>query len=156
MQELATDREVVVRRVINGPRRLVFMAWTEARHLARWFGPAGFSVTTSSFDFRVGGVWDFVMHGPDGTDFRNRVHFLEITPPERIRYEQGARAGDPDMFETTVSFAERDGGTEITLHTVFRTKAQRDHVVENFGAIEGGHQTLARLDDYVAELAAAE
>jgi uncharacterized protein YndB with AHSA1/START domain len=156
MQELATDREVVVRRVINGPRRLVFMAWTEARHLARWFGPAGFSVTTSSFDFRVGGVWDFVMHGPDGTDFRNWVHFLEITPPERIRYEQGARAGDPDMFETTVSFAERDGGTEITLHTVFRTKAQRDHVVENFGAIEGGHQTLARLADYVAELAAAE
>jgi uncharacterized protein YndB with AHSA1/START domain len=152
MLELATDREVVIRRVINAPRRLVFTAWTEVRHLERWFGPTGFSTTTSSFEFRPGGVWDFVMHGPDGTDYPNWARFLEIAPPERIRYEQGARAGDPDMFETTVTFDERDGGTEITLHTVFRTKAQRDHVVEHYGAIEGGHQTLVRLEEYLGEM----
>jgi uncharacterized protein YndB with AHSA1/START domain len=58
------DGEIVVRRMVDAPRRHVFAAWTEARHVARWFGPTGFSVTTSSFEFRVGGVWDFVMHGP--------------------------------------------------------------------------------------------
>jgi uncharacterized protein YndB with AHSA1/START domain len=156
MLELETDREIVVRRTIAGPRRLVFAAWGEARHLARWFGPTGFSTTTSSFEFGPGGVWDFVMHGPDGTDYPNWIRWLEIEPPARLRFEQGTRAGDPDMFETTVSFEERDGATEITLHSLFATKAQRDHVVEHYGAIEGGHQTLARLEEYVRELAAAE
>jgi uncharacterized protein YndB with AHSA1/START domain len=150
MSDIPSEREITIGGVIDAPRRHVFAAWTEARHLARWFGPEGFSVTTSSFEFREGGVWEFVMHGPDGTDYDNWVQWQEIAAPERIRYRQGAHAGDAAMFETRVTFEERDGGTEITLHSVFATKAQRDHVVDNFGAIEGGHQTLARLAEFVA------
>lgn len=77
------DREIVVSRVINGPRRVVFEAYTELRHLSRWWGPDGFTITTRSFEFSPGGHWDFVMHGPDGTDYPNHVEWLEIVRPER-------------------------------------------------------------------------
>ena len=67
------DREVVVSRMIDAPRELVFEAFTEMRHLSRWWGPEGFSTTTRAFAFRVGGIWDFVMHGPDGTDYQEWI-----------------------------------------------------------------------------------
>ena len=66
-QSATADREIVISRVIDAPRELVFEAFTEVRHLSRWWGPDGFTTTTKSFEFRVGGEWDFVMHGPDGT-----------------------------------------------------------------------------------------
>ncbi|MGI8527779.1 MAG: SRPBCC domain-containing protein [Pseudolabrys sp.] len=67
-------------------RALVFSAWTDPKHLAQWWGPNGFTTTTSQFEFRVGGVWRFVMHGPDGRDYQNRVTFEQIVPNERIVY----------------------------------------------------------------------
>lgn len=149
------ERQIVTTRVIGGPRELVYRAWTEARHLARWFGPHGFSITTRSFEFRQGGVWEFVMHGPDGTDFPNWIEWREIVPRERISYRQGAHASDPDMFEGTVTFADREGGTEIRLRALLATKARRDYLAENFGAVEGGRETLERLDAYVGELESA-
>jgi len=154
--EREEDRQIVTTRVIDGPRRLVYEAWTDPRHLARWFGPHGFTLTTHAFEFQVGGVWEFEMHGPDGTVYPNRIEWREIVPGERIAYGQGSRADDPDAFETTVTFTDRDGGTEITLRSLFKTKAQRDYVVEHFRADEGGRQTLERLDRYVAELASVE
>lgn len=144
------DREVRVSRLIEGRRELVYAAFTEVRHLAHWFGPDGFSTTTRVFDFRPGGVWEFTMHGPDGTDYPNRIDWRVIVPGERIEYTQGARADDPEAFETTVTFESRDGGTMVTLRSVFRTKAQRDRVVERYGAVEGAHQTLGRLAAYIA------
>lgn len=152
--EGSADREILVRRTIDGPRHLVFRAWTDPDHLAQWWGPHGFTTTTRSFDFRVGGVWEFLMHGPDGTDFPNRVQYREIVPPERIVYTQGQHANDPEAFVSSVSFEARGDTTEITLRTTFATKAQRDAVVERFGALEGAHQTLQRLDDYVGTLRA--
>lgn len=154
--EAEAEREIVISRVIDGPRSLLFRAWTETRHLARWFGPHGFTTTTRAFEFRPGGVWDFDMTGPDGTVFPNWVEWSEIVPGERIAYRQGERADDPDAFETTVTFVERAGGTEITLRTLFRTRARRDYVAESFGAIEGGHETLERLGGYVEELRTAD
>src|ERR1700754_2859002 len=66
-QSATADREIVISRVISAPRELVFEAFTEVRHLSRWWGPEGFSTTTRAFEFRVGGEWDFVMHGPGRT-----------------------------------------------------------------------------------------
>lgn len=150
--EREEDRQIVTTRVIDGPRHLVFRAWTEARHLARWFGPRGFTTTTRAFEFRPGGVWEFEMHGPDGTAYPNWIEWQELVPPERIVYRQGGRADDPNAFETTVTFAERAGGTEITLRTLFITKAQRDFVAEHHHAVEGARETLERLGGYVGEL----
>ena len=91
------------------------------------------------------------MHGPDGTNYANHVEWQEIVAPERLRYEQGSGPGDPHSFQTRVTFREVGESTEITLRSLFRTKAQREHVVEHFGDIEGGHQTLGRLAAYVEE-----
>lgn len=151
-----SDRTIVVSRTIDGPRRLVFEACSQVRHLAQWYGPDGFTTTTRALDFRVGGVWEFIIHSPDGTDYPNHVKFREIVAPERIVMLHGERAGDPKAFVSTISLIERGETTEIILHTVFKTKEQRDEVVERYGAIEGGHQTLGRLAVYVAELGAGE
>jgi len=152
--ERVKDRQIVVTRVIAGRRDLVFRAWTETRHLARWFGPHGFTTTTRVFEFRPGSVWDFDMVGPDGTVYPNYIEWQAIVRPERIVYRQGAVADDPDAFETTVTFAEHAGGTEVTLRTVFKTKAQRDYVAEHYRAVEGGHETLERLAAVVEDLGA--
>jgi len=154
--EREEDRQIVTTRLISAPRELVFRAWTDPRHLERWFGPYGFTTTTRVFEFRPGGVWEFEMHGPDGTVFPNLIEWVEIVPPELLRYrQQGGRDDDQNAFETTVTFADRDGATELTLRTIFRTKAQRDYVAENYGAVEGAIETLARLTAYVGELEGA-
>src|ERR1700712_1587037 len=90
------DREIVITRLINASPALVFEAFTEVRHLSRWWGPEGFSTTTRAFEFRVGGSWDFVMHGPDGTDYQEWISWTEIAPPERIALLHGESRGDPN------------------------------------------------------------
>ena len=95
------DREIVISRVIDAPRELVFEAFTEVRHLSRWWGPEGFTTTTRSFEFREGGAWDFVMHGPDGTDYSEWITWTEIVPPERIALPHGESRDDPNAFEST-------------------------------------------------------
>jgi uncharacterized protein YndB with AHSA1/START domain len=152
--EADAGREIVVSRTIAGPRRLVFAAYTDVRHLAHWWGPHGFSTTTRAFEFRPGGVWDFIMHGPDGAAYPNRIEWREIVPPERIVYLHGEGADDPRAFVSTVTLVERDGATEITMRTVFPTREQRQEVVERYHAIEGGQQTLSRLAAYLATLPA--
>src|SRR5918998_1608649 len=91
--------------VIDAPRERVFEAFTEVRHLSRWWGPEGFTTTTRAFEFRVGGEWDFVMHGPDGTDFQEWIYWTEIAPPERIALLHGESGGDPNAFESVLTFA---------------------------------------------------
>src|SRR6185503_13155145 len=88
-QSATADREMVISRVIAAPRELVFEAFTAVRHLSRWWGPEGFTTTTRALEFRVGGEWDFVMHGPDGTDYQEWISWTEITPPERIALVHG-------------------------------------------------------------------
>jgi uncharacterized protein YndB with AHSA1/START domain len=146
------DREIVISRIIGAPRALVFEAFTEVRHLSRWWGPEGFTTTTRAFEFRVDGEWDFVMHAPDGTDYQEWIRWTEIAPPERIALLHGEHRGDPNAFETVLTFAAEDAGTRIELRAVFRTKEQRDEAVEKYHAIEGGRQTLDNLDAYVSEI----
>jgi uncharacterized protein YndB with AHSA1/START domain len=150
----ATEREIVVSRTIEGPRALVFEAFTDADRLGEWYGPDGFTTTTHRFEFRAGGVWDFIMHGPDGIDYPNYIEFREIVPPERIVQLHGDYANDPNAFLSTVTFVERGAATEVTMRALFKTKELRDDVAERFSAIEGGRQTLGRLAEYVAKRAA--
>ena len=148
-------RELVVTRVIDAPRELVFEAWTDPKHLAQWWGPNGFSTTTHSFDFRPGGVWRFVMHGPDGRDYQNRITWDEIARPERLTYHHGdGEDVEPVEFRTVVTFAALGGKTRLTLRAVFPNAAERDRVVREHGADEGAQQTVGRLADYVAQMEA--
>src|SRR5258708_16761534 len=89
------DREIVVSRVIEGPRRLVFDAYTSAAHLAQWCGPKGGKITTHAFDFKPGGVWDATIEGPDGKSYPNHWEWKEIVPPERIVWLYGMGTNGP-------------------------------------------------------------
>ena len=92
-QSATADREIVISRVISAPRELVFEAFTEVRHLSRWWGPDGFTTTTRAFEFRVGGVWDFVMHGPDGTDYQEWITWNNTPSPSRSNTTGGGGEG---------------------------------------------------------------
>jgi uncharacterized protein YndB with AHSA1/START domain len=152
-ESATADREIVISRVIDAPRELVFEAFTKVQHLSRWWGPQGFTTTTRAFEFRVGGVWDFVMHGPDGTDYQEWISWTDITPPERIALLHGERRGDPNAFESVLTFAPEGATTRIEMRTVFPTQKLRDDAVHKYRAIEGGKQTLSKLAAYVTALA---
>jgi uncharacterized protein YndB with AHSA1/START domain len=151
-QSATADREIVISHVINAPREVVFQAFTDVRHLSRWWGPDGFTTTTRSFEFRVGGEWDFVMHGPDGTDYQEFITWTEILPAELIALLHGEFRGDPNAFESVWTFAADGEATRIEMRTVFPTRELRDEAVEKYHAIEGGHQTLSNLAAYVTEI----
>src|SRR3954452_24210355 len=146
------DREIVLSRMIGAPRELVFEAFTGVRHVSRWWGPEGFTTTTRSFEFRAGRAWDFVMHGPDGTDYQEWITWTEIVPPERIALVHGESRGDPNAFESVLTFEPAGEETRIVMRSVFPTTELRDEAVEKYHAIEGGEQTLRNLAGYVAEL----
>jgi uncharacterized protein YndB with AHSA1/START domain len=151
-------RSIIGMRIFDAPRDLVFSAFTDPKHLAQWWGPDGFTTTTHSFDFRPGGTWRFVMHGPDGRDYQNRVTYDEIVPSERIVYHHGG--GDdvePVQFSTTVIFEDTGTGqTRLTWHGKFPSAEARARVIKDYGADKGLVQTMARLDDYVSAMASAE
>src|SRR5918994_1330108 len=153
-QSATADREIVISRVISAPRELVFEAFTEVRHLSRWWGPEGFSTTTRSFEFRVGGEWDFVLHGLNGTDYTEWITLTEIAAPERIALLHGESRDDPNAFESVLTFAPDGAATRIEMRTVFPTRELRDEAVEKYHAIEGGRQTLSHLAAYVVEIVA--
>jgi len=146
------DREIVISRVIDAPRELVFEAFTDVRHLSQWWGPMGFTTTTHAFEFRVGGEWIFVMHGPDGTDYEEWISWTEIVAPERIALLHGESRDDPKAFESLLTFEPYGDATRIGMRTLFRSKEQRDEAVHKYHAIEGGQQTLGNLAAYVAGL----
>ena len=147
------EREIVMTREYDAPRELVWKAWTEAEHLTKWWGPDGFTTTIHEIDVRPGGMWRFIMHGPDGTDYPNRAVYREVSPPARLTYDHGDDIDDdPNAFDVTVTFDDLGGGrTRVTNHLVFRTAEQRSAAI-GFGAVELGNQTMARLGRYLAEM----
>jgi uncharacterized protein YndB with AHSA1/START domain len=147
------DREIVITRVFDSPRDVVFQAWIDPQHIGSWWGPKGFTTTTYQMDVRPGGVWRFVMHGPDGVDYQNKIVYLEIMKPERLVYDHGDEA-DAGHFRVTVTFADQGGKTKLTMRSVFKSAAERDEVVTKYHAIEGGNQTLDRLAEHLATKAA--
>ena len=142
------DREIVITRRFDVHRDLVWRALSEPEHLIQWWGPTGFTNTFHEIDVRPGGVWRFIMHGPDGTNFDNYVRFLEVVERERLVFDQGSRADDV-MHSSSIVLEDADGGTLVTLRVIFPTRARRDEVVKKFNAIEGGNQTLARLAEHL-------
>lgn len=139
------EREIVVSRIIEGPRRLVFEAFTDVAHLGRWWGQPGATITTRSFEFRSGGVWDATIHGPDGNSYPYHITWREIVPPERLVWLYGSGKDDPHAVLTTVTLAERGTATEVTLRLLFGSKEERDQRVERYHAAEGARQSLDRL-----------
>lgn len=153
----SSDREIVLTRDFNAPRELLWKAWTDPEQVVKWWGPRGFTTTIETMDFRVGGVWKHVMHGPDGTNYPNKCIFKEIVPNERIVYSHGGGREDGGApgatFVATWTFESLGADkTRMTGRMVFPTAEARDLVVREYGAIEGGRQTLERASEHVAAM----
>lgn len=140
------DREIVASRVFDAPRELVFDMWTDPKHVSQWWGPRGFTTTTYEMDVRPRGVWRFVMHGPDGVDYQNKIVYIEVARPERLVYSHS----DGTEFHATVTFVEEGKKTKLTMRMVFDSAAERERVATKFGAVEGLTQTLERLAEMLA------
>jgi len=151
--ENTADREIVISRIFDAPRELVWEAMTDPRHVVHWWGPRGFTSSIETMDVRPGGVWQFVMHGPDGVNYPNRHVFTEVTKPGRIVMTHGGhRENGPSVnalatwtFETV-----EPSRTRVTIHMIFPTAEDRAFVVKEFKAIDGGNQTLTRLGEFLA------
>ncbi len=149
-----SNREIVLSRVFDAPRDVVFDAWSSPEHLDRWWGPEGFRNVTLSMDFRVGGAWRYIMHGPDSVDYPNRMDYTEIAAAERIAYLLSDDVANAEpAFDGVTTFAEVSANrTEVTMRVIFESEEERARQIEEVGAIEGGKQTLARLAAYLKNI----
>ena len=152
---LVGDREIAATRIFDAPRELVWKVWTDPEHVGNWWGPNGFTTTIHSMEVKPGGVWRYVMHGPDGRNYRNKVTYLEVVAPERLVYELGSDSDDevgytePVNHHVTVTFRDQGGKTRVDMRMVFVSAKARTHVIETYGAFEGLKQHLARLGAYL-------
>jgi uncharacterized protein YndB with AHSA1/START domain len=150
-----SGRELRASRTFDAPPELIFKVWTDPEHIARWYDPTGFRTTTHSMDLRVGGVWRYTMHGPDGRDYENIMSFLEVDRPRKLVYKHGDAAGtEPVGHMTTATFEPEAGGTKtrVTMTLVFDSEESLQHVVKTYGALEGAKQHMARLEEYLGTL----
>jgi uncharacterized protein YndB with AHSA1/START domain len=150
----ATDRTLVITRIFDAPRRLVFKAWTDPKQLTRWWGPHGFTNPVCELDLRPGGAIRIDMRGPDGVVYPNRGVFREIVEPERLVFTSGFDDGvGKTRFEvlTTVTFAEQGGRTMLTVQAVV-IKSTPEAAPMLAGMEAGWDQSLERLDALVTNL----
>ncbi len=144
---VASENEIVATRELDAPRELVWAAWTEPEHVARWWGPRGFTNTIQHMDVRPGGRWRLVMHGPDGTDYPNEWQYVELARPERIVMEHVSAP----RFRSVATFVERGGRTTVTVRSIFGSAAERERVVKVFHADEGLRENVEKLGEYLGE-----
>lgn len=149
-----SDREIVMERVFNAPRELVFKVWTDPEHVKKWFGPEGFTNTILEMDVRPGGTWRFIMHGPDGRDFPNKVVFTEVVKPELLTYTHTDDSGSAEgiSFEVTVRFEDQGNQTKLVMRSVFQSAEILDYLKKNFYVVEGGIQHLNCLEKYLKSI----
>ena len=147
------DREIVLSRVIDAPRSMVYAAWTDPDQIQQWFGPEGMAIKTREIDLKPGGVWRFDMVTADGTRYSNRMVFLRMEAPAFIEVLHGAdQDSDPGRFRMLVTFDEQSNGkTVLTLRQLHPSKEQRATKL-GFGAVEYGGQTLQKLARHIANL----
>jgi len=141
------DRDIATARTLDAPRELVFTAFSDRNHLMHWWGPRGFTSTFHEFDMRPGGVWRFVLHGPDGANYENESVFIEVAKPERIVFKH---VSGP-QFEMRITLAEHGRQTRLTWRMLFESAAECNKV-KKF-AVDATEQNLDRLEARLATMA---
>lgn len=143
--ENTSSREMRITRTFKAPIALMWEVWTQAGHIANWWGPTGFTNTIHTMDFTEGGEWKFTMHGPDGKDYANRSVFKEIVPFEKIVFEHY----NPH-FITTVIFEANGDETTIDWTMLFDNEEMREIIVNVHKADEGLKQNIEKLEKYLS------
>jgi uncharacterized protein YndB with AHSA1/START domain len=146
------NNEIVLERVFDAPCELVWKAWTTPELVAQWWGPTGFTNTVIKMEVCTGGVWEHIMHGPDGTDYPNSVVFEEVLPLKRlVLVHKEFPALDFKSWRAIVTFENMDGKTKVTLRSVFASQEEKEKQMRVAGAVEGGKQTLSRLAEFLQD-----
>jgi uncharacterized protein YndB with AHSA1/START domain len=146
-----SDREVVVTRVVNAPRRLVFDAWTKPEHLPHWMlGPPGWTMRVCEIDLRPGGSWHFIWRRSDGSELEMRGVYQEVVPPERLVSTESWGGDWPETLNTLV-LTEQDGKTTMTVTLLYPSKAARDAALKT-GMKDGMAASYDQLDEYLRTL----
>ena len=145
--EKTANREMRITRTIKAPIDVMWEVWTNPKHIARWWGPNGFTNTIHKMDFRESGEWRLTMRGPDGTDYPNSSIFREIVPFRKIVFEHF----NPD-FITTVLFDSKGEETHIDWTGLFKTAEMFETVIKAHKADEGQKQNVEKLDKYLSTL----
>ncbi|HVU84152.1 MAG TPA: SRPBCC domain-containing protein [Puia sp.] len=140
------DRELRIDRLLNADIDLVWEAWTDPEHIKNWWGPDGFTNSISKMDLKAGGEWNLVMHGPDGTDYKNKSIFKEIVVNKRIVYEHVTGP----KFTATIEFEPQGEKTLLKWHMLFETKEEFENTVRTFKADQGLKQNVEKLDAYIS------
>lgn len=156
LPNLGVGKEVTITRVFDAPRELIYDVWTDEKHIASWFGPRSFTNPVVEMDVRPGGRMIIHMQGPDGSIFPSIGTFTDVTPPERLAFISAAYAGigGPFLLEdhTTITFTERDGKTELTLHAVI-TRSTPEAADALAGMETGWNESLDKLAGYLTAIA---
>ena len=145
---LPTEREVVMTRVFDAPRRLVFDALTKPELLKRWFGPRGWSLVVCEADLKVGGAWRWVLRGPDGRDMGMRGVYQEIKPPERLVSTESFDDYPGESLNTLI-LSEEDGKTTFTITVRYASQEIRDAVIKS-GMEHGAAECYDKLAEMMA------
>ena len=143
--ERISERELFISRTLDAPRELVWEVWTNPEHIKHWWGPNGFTNTIHQMDVRPGGIWNYIMHGPDGTNYSNKSVYKEVVKPEKIIYDH---ISSP-KFQFTALFIEQGDKTIVTIQMLFASRKDKQMVVVDFGVDEGLKQNANRLYAYV-------
>ena len=147
-----TDREIVMTRVFNAPRQLVYEAFTRPELMKRWFGPRGWSLVVCEIDLKVGGTFRFVLRGPDGRDLGMRGVYRELAPPERSVHVESFDDFPGESIVTTV-LLEQEGKTTFTVTVVYPSKEIRDAVIQS-GMEHGAAESYDKLAEVLTATAA--
>jgi len=139
------NREIRISRLLNAPVALVWEVWTDPDHIKNWWGPNGFTNTITKMDIAPEGEWDLVMHGPDGTDYKNKSIFKQVTHLQKLVYEHVSTP----KFTATIDFEAQGDKTMLTWHMLFETEEQFIQVVKTFKADEGLKQNVEKLGLYL-------
>jgi uncharacterized protein YndB with AHSA1/START domain len=148
---LPSDREIVLTRVFDAPRRLVFKALTNCEHLKHWWGPRRYALASCQMDFRPGGAYRIVQRGTDGAEYGFRGEYREIVPPERIVQTFEFEGMPGHVSVETLTLVEEDGKTIYTSTSVFDSVEDRDGMLQS-GMEEGASETMDRLAEYLETL----
>lgn len=150
----STERELVITRIFDAPRELVFKAWTDPKHVAQWWGPKDFTNPVCELDVRPGGALLIHMRGPDGVVYPMKGVFHEIAEPERLVFTSSAfedEAGNPQLeVLNTVTFVEQGGKTKLTLRAVV-VRSTPEVAAALAGMEEGWNQSLDKLAEHLAK-----
>ncbi len=140
--------EIKITRIYDAPVKLVWEAWTDPEQVAKWWGPRGFTITTHSKELKVGGIWHYTMHGPDGVDYPNKTLYFEVEPYAKLVYDHGGYDERAPLFRVTVLFSESKGKTKMDMTMTLPTPEALEEtrrIIKN----AGGNSTWDRLAEYL-------